>query len=128
MPEVQRGRVCAPRQRRQRRTRTSPSFLRLLALSGLRFHHALHANCRAVSEVRRAVHCREEFKNRQSARLPEGRLRLGEACARSSACGATRRSSCSGSSEILTHLHLTKHLCKLTFCAGAHAYTVSGAL
>src|SRR5690242_4463785 len=125
MPEVQRRGVCTPRQRRQRRTWASADFLRLLAISRLRFHHALHAHCGAVSQVRSTFHCREKLENRQSARLPEGRLRLGEACARSPACG-TRRGSRTCRSEVLTNLPLRKHLRKLSSRTGERAYTVSG--
>src|SRR5215472_19324368 len=55
--------------------------------------------------MRRAVHRREKLKNRQSACLPEGRLRLGETRARSSAPAAGRSSRSCGS-EVLTRLHL----------------------
>src|SRR5581483_9051285 len=60
-------------------------FLRLLALSGLRLYNAAHADCRAVPEVRRAVHRGEEIKDWNRARLLEGRLRLGTARAGSAA-------------------------------------------
>ena len=56
VPEVQRRRIRAPRQRRKRRTRPSARVLRLLALSRLRFHHAAHAHrrSRARSAARRS--------------------------------------------------------------------------
>ena len=44
---------------------------------GLRFHHAVRADHRAVPEVRRAVHRRKAHQARQFPRLHQGRLRLG---------------------------------------------------
>src|SRR5258708_39316136 len=69
MPEVLRRRICASRQRRPRRT--PANFLRLLTLSGLRFHHAESTDSRTVSEVRCGIYRREKIKNWINSHLPQ---------------------------------------------------------
>src|ERR1700676_829672 len=80
MPEVQRRGICEARKYGQ--ARRIPRVLRLLALSGLRFHDAQYADSGALPEMRSAVCGGEEIKNRFSAHLHQGRVRLGETCAR----------------------------------------------
>src|SRR5882724_2233141 len=76
MPEMPRRRIRASRQRWT--WRTPAHFLRLLTLSGLRFHHAESTDSRTVSEVRCGIYRRKEIKNRIDSYLHQGRLRLGK--------------------------------------------------
>src|SRR5260370_15585547 len=126
MSEMQRRRICPPRQRRQRRSWPSKSFLRLLSLPGLRFHHAPHAHTRPVPEVGCAVHRREAQQDRPRTRLHQRGLRLGDACPRSPAAGTAGGSSCARGSQVLTYLHLTKQGRNSAFRGFACAYTVFG--
>ncbi len=73
-------------------------FLRLQPLSGLRFHNSARTDCRALPEVRRAVHCREADEARQFPGLHPRKLRLGSGCARAAtirpSARASRRGAC----------------------------------
>src|SRR6266550_2249074 len=125
---MQGRRICPPRQRRERRPWTPAHFLWLLALPGLRLHHPLHAHRRTLPEVRRAVHRCETLKDWHGARLPKGRLRLGETRARGAARSATRRSSRAGGGQVLSPLAPENILLKFTFSHRRRTYTVRKAL
>ncbi|MGA2814137.1 MAG: type I DNA topoisomerase [Candidatus Acidiferrum sp.] len=94
VPEMFRRRIRAPRQRRKGWPRPPAHFLRLFALSGLRFHHSVHADPGALPQMRRPIYRREKIQDRYRLHVPQGRLRLGEAGSRAGyrfgAAGRTR--------------------------------------
>ena len=73
VPEMRHGRVA----RAHGQEGPPPRLLRLQSLSGMRFHHALPADRRALPEMRRAIHRGKAQQGRRDTRLPERRLRLG---------------------------------------------------
>jgi hypothetical protein len=112
VPEVCRGRIREAWQHGQGWARASTSFLRLLAVSRMRFHYAVYADAGTLPEVRRAVYRGEKIEDRRRAYLSERGLRLGAAGSRTSSgssAGAARRAHTCGR-EALTavrEFHIT---------------------